>query len=422
MTALNRRAFLKQLGLGAAALSAAPHGAQAARRPNIVLFMADDLGLECLGAYGGESYHTPNLDRLAAEGMRFTHCYSTPKCVPSRVNILTGRYGFRTGQEWGYIPPDEVTFGHVLQKAGYATALAGKWQLALLKDDPQHVRKMGFEESCCWAWHEGPRYWQPLIWQNGELREGIEDRYGPEVFTEFLIDFMRENKDQPFLAYYPMALVHSAKSGGKYKEPKGPNGRYQSFSERVKRMDDMVGKLVDAVDELGLAEDTLILFTGDNGTSQSITSIRNGRKVQGGKGTLKDSGTHVPLIARQPGTVPEGAVCDALIDFSDFLPTFAELAGAELPQDRVIDGKSFAPLLDGCTDTIREYAYTEWKGRAWVRDRRWKLYDDGELYNLETDPLEKTPIDPDKAGETAQQARQRLEAALKRIRERTPVS
>ncbi len=410
-----RRTFLKKLGLGAAALAAQPH-VHGARRPNIVLIMADDLGLECLGAYGGESYDTPNLDRLAAEGMRFMHCYSTPKCVPSRVNILTGRYGFRTGQEWGFIPPDEVTFGHVLQKAGYATALAGKWQLALLKDDPQHVQKMGFEEDCCWAWHEGPRYWQPLIWQNGELRKDVEDRYGPEVFTEFLIDFMRENEARPFLAYYPMTLAHAAKSGGKYKEPKGPNGRYQSFAERVKRMDDMVGKIADAVDALGLAEDTLVLFTADNGSPQSVTSLRNGRKVEGGKGTLKDSGTHVPLIARQPGTVPRGAVCDGLVDFSDFLPTLGELAGAELPADRVIDGKSFTPLLDGCGETIREYAYTEWEGRAWVRGRRWKLYDDGELYDLEKDPLETAPIGRDAADARAKHARERLEEALKRIR------
>jgi len=167
-----RRRFLKTLGLGAAGLAGtclALPGARAARaaaspnraatageRPNILLIMADDVGREILGCYGGTSHETPHLDRLARGGTRFTHAYSCPVCAPTRVKIMTGRYGFRTTQKWGHIPADEKTFGHVLAAAGYATAIAGKWQMALLKNSPDHCRKMGFQQSSSSAGTRGP--------------------------------------------------------------------------------------------------------------------------------------------------------------------------------------------------------------------------------------------------------------------------
>lgn len=150
----------------------------AADRPNILLIMADDLGYECLGAYGGRSYETPHLDVLAESGMRFDDCFSTPKCSPSRVTILTGRYTVRTTMKWGHIPQDEVTFGHVLQRTGYATALAGKWQLGRIVDDPHRVQRFGFQQSAVWAWHEGPRYWQPMIYRNDKVMEDIQGHGG----------------------------------------------------------------------------------------------------------------------------------------------------------------------------------------------------------------------------------------------------
>ncbi len=414
---VNRRHFLRTVGFSAASVLAGStvRAKQNRDRPNIVLIMADDFGYEVPTCNGGESYQTPNLDRLAETGIRFTHCYSTPKCVPSRVNILTGRYGFRTGQEWGYIPPDEVTFGHVLSDAGYATALAGKWQLALIEDNPDHVAEMGFAENCCWAWHEGPRYWQPMIRQNGALRNDIKDCYGPDVFTEFLIDFMKRNKDRPFMAYYPMVLTHFAKTGGKYKESKGPDGRYQSYPKMVRKADEMVGRIVDALDDLGLREQTLVMFTGDNGTPKNVVSRFKGGLFKGGKGDHTDAGTHVPLIADWPGTAPAGTVCDDLIDFSDFLPTLADLADAPLPDGGTIDGRSFAPQLRGCHGSSRDWAYTEWKGKAWARTKRWKLYRNGELYDVKDDPHEKDPVPV--VGQSAEvaAARKRLQAVLKEL-------
>jgi len=244
--------------LSAVCAQAAP----AADRPNILLIMADDLGYECLGCYGGTSYPTPNLDRLAATGTRYLNCHSTPKCSPSRVTILTGRYTFRTTTKWGHIPPDEITFGAVLGEAGYRTALAGKWQMALLKDSPDHLARMGFAESCVWAWHEGARYWKPMVYESGRPRTYDVGTYGPDVYVKFLVSFMDKNRDKPFLAYYPMCLTHFPKKG----EPKGPKGKWESFGEMVRAMDDKVGELVAALERLGMRDRTLVIFTSDNGS------------------------------------------------------------------------------------------------------------------------------------------------------------
>ena len=378
-----------------------------AEKPNILLIMADDLGYECLGCYGGQSYKTPNLDALAASGMRFTNCFSTPKCSPSRVTIMTGRYTFRTTTKWGHLPDNEITFGRVLQDAGYATALGGKWQMALLKKEPGHVQRFGFQESAVWAWHEGPRYWRPLIYRNDTIMKGVEDRFGPDVTCDFLIEFMRKNKDRPFLAYYPMALTHWPKKD----EPPPAGRKHLKFSEMVSEMDREVGRLVKALDDLGLREKTLILFTGDNGTPTNVTSVLNGRKIKGGKARLTDAGTRVPLLASWPGTVPDGSTNGDLIDFTDFMPTLAEISGTNPPQDRPIDGRSFAPRLRGKPGNPRDWIYTWWSGKSWVRDQDWKLYKDGRLFDMKNDPVERSPLPRGKASSH----RVRLEVVFDRL-------
>lgn len=414
----SRREWMAGLA-SASALAASgalvPHSAGAVdhpRRPNILLVMADDLGMECLGCYGGESYATPNLDRLAAQGLRFDNAFSTPVCTPSRVCLLTGRYSFRNYAGWGAIPDDEITLAQTLREAGYATAAAGKWQLALLGERPSHPRDMGFDEWCFWGWHEGSRYYDPFIWRNGEVVRGIEDRYGPEVYSDFLIDFMRRNRNRPFLAYYPMTLTHFPKTGGPYKEPPGPDGEHKTFAEMVEAMDGIAGKLTAALDELGLAENTVVLFTGDNGTPKRVTSVMNGREVPGGKGELTDAGTRVPLIARRPGWIPAGLACEDLIDFSDFMPTLADLARTRPPADRAIDGRSFAPRLRGLPGAPREWVHTSWEGRAWVRNQRWKLYENGQLFDMELDPLEANPLAPGEERALGARHRQQFEAVF----------
>ena len=155
----------------------------AEQRPNILFILADDVGRETLGCYGGESYQTPRIDALAAQGLRFTHGYAMAVCHPTRITLLTGQYPFRFGSRWGSFPKEAEsrTIGHVMKDAGYATAVAGKWQLVLMKTDVRHPQRLGFDDSCLFGWHEGPRYWQTMLYQNGRVRDDVSDRYGPDV-------------------------------------------------------------------------------------------------------------------------------------------------------------------------------------------------------------------------------------------------
>lgn len=385
----------------------------AKRPPNIVLIMADDLGVETLGCYGGTSYKTPHIDALARDGMRFNHAYSMAVCHPTRMCLMTGRYPFRFGSKWGSFPKDEEkhTFAHVLKNAGYATAVAGKWQLTLMKNDLMHPRRLGFDAWALFGWHEGPRYWDPMIYHNGKVMPDTKGKYGPDIYADVLIDFMTRHKDEPFFVYFPMALVHDITDDIGHFVPYGPGkDRYDTYTEMVESMDRIVGRMVQAVDKLGLSDDTLIIFTGDNGTPRSMYSKhRNGklmrepvssrmgdRVIPGGKGLLNDRGTHVPLIARWPGKITKGQKVSDLIDFSDFLPTFAELANAKPPVGVDLDGISFAATLLGKGDTSRRWAFAEHQGKYFVRTHRWKLYNDGRLYNVELDAEETSPVDASK--------------------------
>ncbi len=414
---------------------AAPTMLASVERPNVVFILADDLGQETIGCYGGASYGTPRLDALARAGLRFEHCYAMPVCHPTRVTLLSGRYPFRLGHpRWGTYPPGEErrTLVHALRDAGYATAIAGKWQLTLLRKDPEHPHRLGFDEYSLFGWHEGPRYYRPLIWQNGTLREDVAGRYGPDVFCDFLIDFMERHRERPFFAFYSMALCHDVTDDLERPVPFGPRGRYDSYREMVEAMDDRVGRVVDAVDRLGLAGRTLIVFTADNGTpTRSIITARDGRYIRepissmrgstvvpGGKGALTDGGTRVPLIARWQGVIPGGQVSGELVDCSDFLVTFAELAGATLPAGVTLDGRSFAHVLKGRPASGRRWAYAERGKTSWVRTARWKLYRDGRLFDLRDDPGVEKPIAAGAsadADEEARASREKLQRALREL-------
>jgi arylsulfatase A len=386
-------------------------------RPNIVLIMADDLGYETLGCNGGQSYATPNLDRLAAQGMRFENAFCTPLCGPTRQMLMTGRYGFRTGQVWGTLPASEVTFAHVLKDAGYATAVAGKWQLCKFPKDGDMPTRAGFDAHCLWTWDyngkKPSRYWDPVIWQDGKLLEGVKGKYGPDLYCDYLVDFIRKNKDRPFFVYYSMALVHDPIEPTP-DHPDRPKGA-QRYADTVAYLDKLAGKIVSTIDELGLGNNTLILFTGDNGTSSGHTTQFRGRPFKGGKSQMNDAGAHVPFIARWTGTVPAGREVDDLLDQSDVLPTLAELAGAKLPADRRIDGRSQAALLTGRGRSPREWIYFQLWDQHAVRDKRFGMLGDGTLYDAANDPYWKTPVAPD-AGPEAAAAHAHLAAALKTLR------
>ena len=386
------------------------------RRPNIVLIVADDLGREALGAFGGTSYKTPHLDGLAASGVRFTNCFSAPRGSLSRLTLLTGRYTFRTTEEWDYLPTNEITFGHAMRKAGYTTALAGRWRYATFKNDSRHPQRSGFMESTCWASKEGPRYWRPRIYQNGQVCHGVSSRYGPDVYCDFLVDFIARQGAQPgkpFFAYYAMTLPHPPRADA----PHAANGRHENYAEMVAKLDRQVGKIVAALEENGLRERTLVIFTSDNGAPKSVTSRVGPRVIRGGKGTLLDSGTRVPLVASWPRITPPGLICEDLVDLSDVFPTLTDVSGRGVPGGNVLDGKSFAPQLRGLPGSVRRWVYVQDDdGQRWLRDREWKLYGNGTLFDMTSDPEEKRPLLGDSESKRAAEARKRLAPILAQMK------
>ena len=390
-------------------VSAAP------RPPNIVLIMADDVGCETLGCYGGQSYKTPHIDRLATTGLKFSHCYAMPVCHPTRTCLLSGRYPRHQGNpKWGSYPriDESYTLAHALRSAGYRTAIAGKWQLALLSQDLRQPHRMGFDDYCVFGWHEGPRYHQPLVFQNSRVRTDAVTQYGPTVYTRYLADFMAASNDKPFFAFFSMALCHDVTDDLETPVPYAAGkDHYDSYAEMMAQMDIHVGHITTAIRKLGLEENTLVLFTTDNGTAKRslhqasdgkflrrpVSSRFRGKLVPGGKGNLSDDGTHVPLLASWPGRIKPGTTTDQLVDMSDFLPTLRDLAGGHQPAGETprIDGHSFAGLLDGSgrLKAPRRWAYAE-RGlkRFFVRTQNWKLYNNGRLFHVAVDVNEKSPV------------------------------
>ncbi|MHC4557824.1 MAG: sulfatase-like hydrolase/transferase [Planctomycetota bacterium] len=434
---MNRRDFLKECAVvraGGFLLSNPTLEIRfGSKHPNIVLIMADDLGHECLGCYGSASYKTPVLDELAGIGVLFEDCHAQPLCTPSRVKIMTGRSNARNYIKFGEFDFREKTFAHVMKSAGYDTCIVGKWQLKGRGATGPY--DAGFDEYCLWHMEDfdapkGSRYRDPKIMQNGSLLEDLKGKYGPDIFCDYILDYIkrhRSSKSKPFLLYYPMALTH----GPFVPTPDNPdwgqdvnNKKY--YIDMVAYMDKIVGRIVQKLDNLGLREHTLILFTADNGTPKGITSKMNdGSSIDGGKGLTTNAGTHVPLIANWKGTTPVGNVCTDLVDFSDILPTLAEVAEAPLPKNVTIDGRSFLPQLCGQKGNPRDWIFC-WYQRnpgnmlyRFVRDKRWKLYGGGDyeradnLYDVPADLLEQNANPGD---DEAAAARARLQSVLDTIK------
>ncbi len=382
-------------------------------RPNIVLIMADDMGYECLGVNGSTEYQTPNLDRLAANGLRFTNCYSQPLCTPSRVKIMTGKHNFRNYEDFGYLNPNQITFGNLLKAAGYKTMVAGKWQLnGLNRENPynqdlERPYKFGFDEYALWQLNrkksEGERFANPLITQNGKDLPRDPDAYGPQVVTDYIKGFIDRNATEPFFIYYPMLLVHDPfVPTPDSPEWADPERRYEKdtayYADMMAYTDNIIGQIESKLKEKGVWDNTLFIFTADNGTHVSVKSETTTGTVWGAKGKSINTGNHVPFIASWPVMIDQAGVFDGLIDFSDMLPTLAETAGVD-PAKYSSDGQSFYPLLAGLLDQTKEQVFIHytprWGGRdhsRWVMDDNYKLYRDGSFYNTLTDPLEKEPL------------------------------
>ena len=391
-------------------------------KPNILFILVDDLGKEWLSCYGAEDISTPNIDALAAGGMMFTNAYSMPQCTPTRATLLTGTYPWRNGwvnhwdvPRWGVGYFDwkqrrNTTFATLMKQAGYVTCAAGKWQINDFRLQPLAMQKHGFDDWCMWTGHEtgvpasGERYQDAYV-HTKEGSKTYTGKFGPDVYTDFLIDFMKHNKEKPMCLYYPMALTHTPL----VPTPDDPDAqdRLSRHKAMVRYADKLVGRLVDALENIGIRDQTIIIFTTDNGSTRSIAGTMNGRKVEGGKGTKWERGTCAPFIVNCPGVTPAGVVTDALTDFTDLLPTFVDLAGGVIPDDLTIDGVSIAPLILGKeNDSKRDWIMSLGHGPARldekgvrgqvdfasrvIRDKRFKVWVSEEkkiveLYDLKND-------------------------------------
>ncbi|MFZ9937277.1 MAG: sulfatase-like hydrolase/transferase [Luteolibacter sp.] len=400
----------------------------AADRPNIVLIMADDIGVECLSCYGGESHKTPHLDALAASGMRFTNAHSQPICTPSRVQIMTGIHNNRNYVCFGVLDPQAVTFGNLLRDAGYRTGIAGKWQLDGGFEGPS---RFGFDRYCLWQLTRRPsRYPNPGLEIDGREIDFKQGEYGPDLVSDYICEFIEENKERPFFIYYPMMLPHwpfvptpdhPDYDPGMWRDSKGEPGGFmgsQYWPAMVAYTDKMGGKVVKKIDELEIRDNTLILWTGDNGTYTGLTTRFRGRDYDGGKGGPKDNGTHVGFIASWPAVIRPGQTSDVLVDFTDVLPTLTEVAGAKTPEG--IDGVSLAPLFRG-QPRQKDHIYC-WYSRdgvrkeasQHVRDDRHKLYANGGFYDTIADPAEQNDLTSGEMPDPLREKHRHLKAALDR--------
>lgn len=411
---------------------------QKTTKPNIILIMADDLGQETIGVYGGQSYQTPNLDRLAAEGMQFQNCYSTPLCTPSRVQVMTGKYNFRNYIGFGLLDSKERTFGHAMQDAGYKTCITGKWQLYGNAKQQELVGgrtgslpvQAGFDTYRLWQIKDrGTRYKDPTLESFKDGLETFDEQYGPDKFVEFVEDFMTENKDNPFFVYYPMVLVHDPfvptpdSPGFVAFDSKARVNDTTYFKDMMAYMDKQVGRIVKKTDELGIRENTIVLFIGDNGTDRDVTSKWKGQMVKGQKGYTVEAGTHVPFIANWKGTIPPNQKNDNLVDFTDFFPSLLDLARATPQEGQLLDGVSFYPQLLGKEAKSRDWIFCDYNpnwGRftpkRYAQDKEWKLYGNGDFFNFKKDPDEANTIPESELNEEQRAIKASLQSVLDKMR------
>ncbi len=402
------------------------------RRPNIVFILADDLGYTDVATYGSKYYETPHIDRLAAEGVKFTDGYTCgPNCQPTRAALLSGQYGPRTGvytvggidrfnwqsralkpvENKTRLPLDRVTVADSLKKAGYTTGLFGKWHLG---NGPQfHPSRRGFDEAIVAAGKHYDFRTDPVV----DYPEGT---YLADFLTDRAVDFIERHREEPFFLYLPHFGVHSPHQAKQEwidhfeKKPAAGGHHDPTYAAMIASVDESVGRVLKKLDELELSESTLVIFSSDNGgvggyrrVGLDRDGITDNAPLKGGKGTLAEGGIRVPYLFRWTGTIPAGGVNNTPINSVDLYPSLLDVAGATPPDDYILDGESYLPLLKGERETLaRDAIFWHFPGYLgagpgqWrttpvsvVRAGDWKLleyHEEGrlELYNLREDVSE----------------------------------
>lgn len=413
----SRRDVLLSIALVAVSLSSTR---VSARPPNFVVILADDMGYGDASCYGGTAYRTPHLDALAASGMRFTDFHSNGAvCSPTRTALLTGRYQQRAGiptvvfadpkqNRHHGLQTSEVTFAKILKGAGYTTGCFGKWHVGYEeKYNPTHHGFDRFRGYVSGNIDYHSHYDRMGIfdwWHERELAR--ETGYSTHLITKNAIDFIEASKDRPFCAYIAHEAPHTPFQGPKdpafrvkgkvVLEKRDAAWKKRAYREMMVEMDRGVGEVIATVKRLGIEKDTLVFFFSDNGA----TRFGSNGELRGTKGTLWEGGHRVPAIASWPGHIAAGSTCDQLAIGMDLLPTMAELAGAKLPKDRALDGRSIVPLLDGKKLASPRRLFWQFGKQQAMRDGRWKLVVDGKgrkgkppaLFDLHADIGEKKSL------------------------------
>lgn len=386
-------------------------------KPNIIFILADDFGIGNVSCYGADNFKTPNLDALAKGGMRFDHCYAAPLCGPSRALLMTGRYAFRTGMTGNQTgdrlkPANETMMPSALKPAGYVTGMCGKWaQLPLQPGDWGFDEYLRFEGS--------GKYWNTQAGAktytlNGKAVPLKDGEYLPDRMHKFVVDFITRHKDEPFYLYYSMSHVHGPILRTPDTAP-GTKDIFQIYKDNVTYLDKLIGKLVAELDRLKLRDNTLILFAGDNGTAAPwyTRCTIHGKDLSGHKATMLECGALVPCLANWPGKVPAGKVTEALVNSTDFYPTIAAVAGAELPKKRIVDGRNFAPqLLGQSTQWPRDWIYVQLGSKWFDRDKDWKLNESSELFDMRGAPFKEILVPAESQDQLASAERKHLQGVL----------
>ncbi len=432
-----KRAFLLITSVLLMAISA-----WAGQKPNIVFILADDLGWGDLGCYGNRFYETPNLDKLAADGMRFTQAYAAANCCsPTRASVLTGRYPARTQvTDWipGRTPPgtqlsiprwtnylrhEETTIAEVLQRIGYGTASIGKWHLGQAGFFPEnHGFGLNFAGE---RWGSHRSMFAPFGGRP-KIPNAHNDEYLPDRLTDEPLNFIEPQRDRPFFLYLPHYAVHTPIQGKKelvvkYKTKAGAGETFNAeYAAMLESLDASVGRIVAKLDERNLSRNTMVVFFSDNGGLEKVTS---NAPLREGKSTAYEGGIRVPLIVKWPGVVKAKSVSHTPVISNDFFPTFAEAAGISLTPKLAIDGVSLKPLLSGKGRIKRDALYWHYPHynihtpikpcypHGIIRQGDWKLiefFEDGrlELFNLKKDLGETTNLSEKEPRVAARLARQ----------------